>query len=152
MTIKLPKAPKIPYEGWKVHYHDGKTSFDPANLSLHLEPEQKESILNGNVLFERMKGEGLNSNVMDYLYEHQELIPEEWKDKYVYFWGTVFADADGDLCVRCFYWRGGVCGRVCDWLGGDWVFRHPAAVSASLKKSGPKLLNSKIYESPELLK
>jgi len=131
--MKLQKQPKIPYDSWNVHYHDGKTSFDPKSLQLHLEPEQEKGYINGHILAARMKGKGLNSNVMDYLYEHQELIPKEWIGKYVYFWGTIFADDDDDLFVRYFCWYdGGVCDRGYCYLGRDWYSRSPAAVSASI--------------------
>jgi hypothetical protein len=33
----------------------------------------------------------LNVNVLDYLLEHQELIPEEWKQFNIYFIGTYYA-------------------------------------------------------------
>jgi hypothetical protein len=32
----------------------------------------------------------LNASVLDYLMKNQELIPEEWKDKKVFFWGTLY--------------------------------------------------------------
>lgn len=32
----------------------------------------------------------LNACVMDYLYLHPDLIPDDWKDKKIYFWGTIF--------------------------------------------------------------
>ena len=129
-TITLSKEPYIPYKDWTVEYHNHIDSFDPSQLSLHLEPEQEKGYIKGEVLAERMKERGLNSNVLQYLYEHQELIPESWKGKWVYFWGTIYRDAGGRLFVRCLRWDGGGWGWRYYWLVNDWYDDGPAAVSA----------------------
>lgn len=127
---------ELTYKDLKVHYHDGKKAFEPKALQLHLEPEQKSGYISGTELFERMKGKGLNSNVLDYLYEHQELVPDEWKDgRLMYFWGTVFAAVSGNLYVRSFYWSEGVCYRDYGWLGNAWRSDRPAVVSANSSKN-----------------
>lgn len=138
-TIKLLKEPYIPkgYEHWKVSYHDGKTSFDPLELALHLEPEQEKGYIKGDVLAKRMKGKGLNANVLQYLLEHPDLIPEEWKEKWVYFWGTILRRPSGSLYVRCLYWYDDRWFSVYDRLDYGWDSYYPAAVSASSKKSDP---------------
>lgn len=100
---------------------------------LHLEPEQeKGELLSGEVLFERLKDKAYNTKVLDYLLEHQEEIPEEWKGKLVYFWGTKYEDSDGYLHVHCLFWGGDRWNWRCIWLGNDFSGSNPAAIPASL--------------------
>ena len=60
----------------------------------------------------------LNANVLDYLLARPGLIPEEWKGKRTYFFGTIYCRPDGEPCVRYLYdlndewWTGFV------WLNG----------------------------------
>lgn len=71
----------------------------------------------------------LSANVLDFLLININLIPDYWKDKYVYFWGTIHEDENKDLCVRCLdlrrkderLWS-------CPWLGKGWNGETPAAV------------------------
>ena len=138
MNIKLKKSTVPKGYNWKIDYTNDLKSFDPSKLSLHLEPEQKKSNIRGYMLAERMKDKGLSANVLDYLLSHTEYIPETWKEKHVYFWGTVYRHADGGLCVRCLCWRGVGWGWSCRWLGHDFSVSHPAAVSVSDENSDTK--------------
>lgn len=135
-NIKLPTKPHIPYNTWKVEYDEPMKSFDPSKLSLHLESEQEDKkYVSGTEMQKRMKGKGLNSNVLEHLLKHPELIPESWKKdaegntRYIFFWGTVYRYSDGYLFVRYLCWFDGAWGWSLDWLGGDWGFQYPAAVS-----------------------
>jgi hypothetical protein len=74
----------------------------------------------------------LNANVLDYLLAHTELIPEEWKGKYVFFWGTIYLYSGGRLYVRCLYWRGDRWNWDCFWLGDVFRDYNPAALFASI--------------------
>jgi hypothetical protein len=132
MKININKKPTIPKGyNWTIEYHNKMKSFDPKDLVLHLEPEQEKGSLRCEVLFERLKEKSLNANALDYLLEHQDLIPEEWEGKYVYFWGTIYRNADVSLYVRYLYWGGGRWGCDCLWLGRDWFDNNPAALLAS---------------------
>ena len=73
----------------------------------------------------------LNANVLDYLLANPHLIPEEWKGKYVFFWGTVYHRRDGDPCVRCLGWNGAGWSWASHWLGASWTGDRPAALRAS---------------------
>ncbi|MEX0930484.1 MAG: hypothetical protein WDZ79_02270 [Candidatus Paceibacterota bacterium] len=79
----------------------------------------------------------LNANVLDYLLVNPHLIPEEWKGKLVFFWGTVYRNQRGRLCVRYLDWDGDVgWGGRALWLVGEWFGRYPAAVSAPAEQWG----------------
>ncbi len=73
----------------------------------------------------------LNANILDYLFAHPTLIPDEWKGEYVFFWGTVYRDLGGRLYVCYLYFRGGLWRSDYRWLDSDWYGGHPAAVRAS---------------------
>ena len=59
----IPKG----YEGCKIEEHYSNGKIDLSKLSLHLEPEQKSESIKSEILRERMKGKGLNANVLDFL-------------------------------------------------------------------------------------
>ena len=125
------KKPKIPYDDWTVESHNTSLGkIDLSKLELYLDEEQKNGkYIEGNKLREKLKDKPvLNANVLDYLYEHQSLIPESWKGKCVYFWGTIFRLANGDLGVRSLYFNGGAWRRYYHWLDDDWYSDDPAAI------------------------
>lgn len=128
MNIKIPLQPYIPYKNWTLEYDNPMPSFDPSKLSLHLEPEQNESYLTGEVLAKRMKDKGLNSNALKYLLDNPKLIPEEWKGKYVYFFGTILRSPDGYRYVLYLYWSDGEWLWRAYWLEDDWRASDPSAV------------------------
>lgn len=134
--------PFIPNE-WKLEYNNdqGEITLDPSNLLLHLEPEQEEGCIKGEVLAERMKDTGLGSAVLKYLLDNPSLIPKEWKDKWVYFWGTILLSPNGYRCVLCLYFGGGRWDWHCDWLGDGFSSRDPSAVLASTQTSKPSSLD-----------
>lgn len=139
--MKLPK-PKIPYDSWKIESDNG--NCDMTNMSLHLEPEQKDGYIQGTELAKRLKDTGMSASVLDYLMEHQYEIPASWKEKtkdgytqYIYFWGTIYRNSDGDLCVRVLYFGGGHWRQDSRWLDRDFGGDDPACVSASTSHSEP---------------
>jgi len=46
-----------------------------------------------------------NADILDFLLEHPNLIPSEWKGKLVYFCGTTYESEDAKM-VRCLAWGG----------------------------------------------
>jgi len=137
MKIKTSK-PFIP-EGWLVEEHidHGKIDIAKIKIDLHLEPEQQGNYLTGNTLRERLKDKPvLNACVLDYLLEHQELIPNEWKGRFVFFWGTTYRSSDGSLYVRyLYYWNDRRWGWNDYWLDNYFYDNGPAVISASLELS-----------------
>lgn len=136
------KKPSLPTWATKIEYDNKNCKY--KNAVLHLEPEQAVGYIRGDILAERMKEKGLSASVLDYLLEHPEEIPDEWKKNkdgdtnFIYFWGTIYRNSDGYLYVRCLYFYEGHWRRDYSWLDGNWVSRHPSAVSASTKNSDTK--------------
>lgn len=133
---KPNKKPTIPYDGWKIE--SDNENCDMSTMHLHLEPEQIDDSIKGIVLSERLKDTGMSASVLDYLMEHQDEIPESWKEKtkdgytnFIYFWGTIYRDSGDSLYVRCLYFSEGHWERGHYWLGLGFGGDGPACVSAS---------------------
>ena len=139
-VIDCDADPFIP-EGWTVEQHQqgGQLTFDPSQIEFYLDDGQKNGkYIEGNKLRQRLADKPvLNANVLDYLLANPDLIPDEWKTdvagntRYIFFWGTVYRDRDGSLCVRVLYWYDGGWLWSNDWLGRGWDGSLPAAVRAS---------------------
>ena len=113
--IDCNSTPFIP-EGWSLEEHKkgGFFKFDPAKISLYRSRKQKNGRISGRDLRKELADKStMNANVLDYLLAYPEIIPIKWKDKYVFFWGTIYRDSAGNLCVR--YLR---------WSGFDWRWRY----------------------------
>ncbi len=138
-VIDCDAQPFVP-DGWSVEEHQkgGSFKWDKGNQrsALYLSKGQAgSSYIEGNKLRKELADKGipvLNANVLDYLRINQHLIPEEWKGKYVFFWGTVYRNRHGNLCVRCLCWGDGRWDWSYRWLGRGWDGNgRPAAVRAS---------------------
>lgn len=142
--VNTDLAPFLP-DGWKgieTHRTAGTVLLERRGDDLYVNGEKIELFLS-----ERQKGNGrivgtelrkeladklvLNANILDYLLAHTELIPESWKGKCVFFWGTEYRGSDGNLCARCLYWPGVRWFWYYYWLDYDFYSDSPAAVSAS---------------------
>ena len=157
-TIDLAVSPGLPFDGAEVVKHIGEINgknvveielrsddnlyIDGKKVVLHLSERQigNKTVVGHELRKELESGERvlLNSNVLDYLYDHPELFPEHWKKdgsretRYIHFWGSVFRDPSGvSLCVRYLYWGVGGLYRYYGWLDRGWVRRDPAASLAS---------------------
>jgi len=123
----------FPSDGWSVEEHKkgGTFKFNPEKVSLYLSKKQKKGSIEGNDLRKELANrQTLNANVLDYLLAHPELIPEEWKGKNIFFWGTIYRDSDGSLYVRCLSWRGSKWGWDCYWLDCGFNSDCPAALAS----------------------
>lgn len=107
--INCDADPFVP-EGWEIaeHIRGGHLKWDPSQIELYLDNGQlRGKNLEGNNLRQKLSGKKvINVCVLDFLLAHPELIPEEWKEKIIFFWATVYRQSDGDLCVRYLYWDG----------------------------------------------
>jgi len=100
--IDCDAPPFVPFE-WSVEKHQlgGLWEFNPAKISFYQSSRQIKGSIEGHKLRQELTNKPvLNANVLDYLLDHPELIPEDWKNKRIYFWGTIYRDSDGDLYVR----------------------------------------------------
>lgn len=122
-------------DGWRVveHCKNGQMKWDPENISLYLSKEQhNDKGVVGHELYEKLKKKKrLNANVLDFLFANPLLIPEKWKNKFIFFWGTIYLFSDGHRYVRRLYCFGGVkwTWDYC-WLDRAFDGNCPAALSA----------------------
>lgn len=147
--IDTDAPPKIPYSGWTVESHKGagKVEWNPKKFQLCLSDKQRKGeYVKGFDLQEELESQTpMNANVLDFLLEHPELIPKDWKRKYVTFFGTVYRHSGDLLFVRYWDWDDGALQSGYYWLGRDWSDQFPAlslASASSLKTldSEPKHL------------
>jgi hypothetical protein len=155
--VNLAENPRPPFEGAEVVKHDitinGKSQVelkpvgdelfvDGIKIILHLSERQiGDRCVAGHELRKELEdGEQLllNSNVLDYLYDHPELFPKHWKKdengetRYIYFWGTIFRDTSDDCrCIRCLYRDDGCLKQSFYWLDPGWYRQNLSAVLAS---------------------
>lgn len=153
-TVNLGATPRLPFNTAEVVKHegdgvveiefrqDGNLYIDGKKIVLHLSERQKgnKRTVGHELRQELESGEQvlLNSNVLDYLYDHPELFPEHWKKDengdthYIFFWGSIFRDpANGSLFARCLSWSGGGLDRDYSWLDSVWRRQFPSASLAS---------------------
>lgn len=119
--VNCDAFPFIP-EGWSVEEHKkgGNFQFDSIKISLYLSQRQKNGGISGIDLKRELDKKPLiNANVLDYLLHHPDLIPENWKSELVFFWGTIYRDSEGKLCVRCLYRFGSDWSWTYAWLHND---------------------------------
>lgn len=126
--IDTDASPKIPSWATLVeHKTSGQIEWQPEDFNLYLSEKQKTGWITGNNLRKELANEPtMNINVAQYLVDHPELYPEEWKGKYVYFWGTIVRDSGGDLGVPCLVESGGGVVLGWHWLDNYWGAHSPA--------------------------
>ncbi len=148
--VNLDAPPKIPFAGaevysntgggWvKVEHRKAGLYVDGKKIVLHLDERQKDGkVIVGHRLRDALSGKIVeHPNILDALIELPHLAPEDWKRdelgriRFIFFWAVIYRDSDGDLCVRCLYFRGdGWCSHYCR-LDRGWDGRSPAALRAS---------------------
>jgi hypothetical protein len=132
--VDLDADPLLP-DGWNIEAHQkgGQFEWEASKVQLYLSEQQKPGEwIAGYKIHEELKGKPVfNANLLDYLLKNPLLIPEGWKGKYVFFWGTVYRHPDRGLCVRCLYCDGDGRWRWrTRWRSRGWHDDDPAAVSA----------------------
>lgn len=126
--IDCNTKPFLP-NGWSIEEHQlgGRLKWDreaqkDTLLVARVRPDDK--IKTGNDVRRELSDKPcLNANVLDYLLSNPHLIPEEWKGKAVFFWGTIYRLPGGHLCVRCLQWLDGWSRGEC-WLDDSWIFSN----------------------------
>jgi len=148
--LDLGSTPSLPFAGASVEKHtgsgkvviekrdDGQLYIDGKKVVIHLSERQLNGKwLKGHELRTELEGKPvLNGVVLDFLAAHLDFIPDDWKKDgqgntiFIYFWGTVYRDADDNLYVRYLYWDGGQWQLDCVWLHSSWDGNDPAACLA----------------------
>ena len=143
--VNLDANPFIP-EGWKVESHTkgGKIPFNPNMVDLYLSDEQENGSIQGNDLRKKVETKNpYNANLLDFYLDHPELIPESWKGKEIFFWGTIYRNADGRLCVRYLYWDGVRWDWGFNWLDyRDWETDRKSTRLNSSHSRAPRMPSS----------
>ncbi len=139
-TIDTDKAPVLPSWATLVeHKKSGQIEWKPETFDLYLSEKQKDSYITGHNLRTELKDEPvMNVNVAQYLVDHPELYPKEWKGEYVYFWGTIVQGSGSRLDVPYLIENGGKVVLDWFWLDNDWDANYPAlrfGKSSDLKPS-----------------
>ena len=125
----------------KVHKVLGRLTWGEFKIRLFRTEEQKLSAVytgeaGSEVLWhleqeEELGMKLLNANVLDFLLEHPQLIPKSWKDKNVYFWGTMFyphPEESSDTIIRYLLWEDGKWSSSYCYMYFSWYDDEPAAV------------------------
>lgn len=134
LIIDCDADPFVP-DGWRVEEHikGGQLEWNPAKIQLYLSKHQQCGVISGSKLRKELKDQPvLNANVLDHLLAHPEIIPEEWKGKTVFFWGTIYRYSGGLLIVRCLGWGGSQWVWSSCWLDDDWYDKNPAVLRTSI--------------------
>ena len=86
----------------------GQLAFSADTLALFLTKTQMVRAVSGHDILKEIEGQpALNANALDFLLEHQELIPKELKGMKIFFWGTIFYSNQAEVrVVRYLYWNG----------------------------------------------
>ena len=139
--IDCDAPPFIPSRnfGWEIKEHKkgGKLIWNPEMVRLYLSDEQKLCENKGaytvHDLYENLKNKPvLNANVLDFLLENPYLIPDEWKGRQIFFWGTTYSRSNGTPHVRYLYWDDGMRWQ-CSWvvINNEFHINDPAALRVS---------------------
>jgi len=123
----------------KEHREGGQFLLDMSKIRLHLSRNQVKgiSIKRGELRKELASEPVLNANVLDYLFQHQELIPKEWRydadglTRQISFWGTVYRHHSDCLFVRTLCWNGSKWDWGYCWLHLVCSNQSPASILAS---------------------
>ncbi len=101
----------------KCHQAMGKLDLSLLTCSLYLSPHQigGKTVVGKSILKELREKTVLPANVLDYLLEHPGAIPKELKNhlrkpaRYIFFWGTLYQNEEGQYCVRCLAYKDEQC-------------------------------------------
>lgn len=112
--------------------YTGQIRLTPQTMGTYIDPHQKKGKLVGSERYQTYEGQPvLTAHVLDHCLRHPALIPEAWKNKSVYFWGTIYRGGNYGHYVRCLYWCDGPTWQYSDIdVEGEVITHYPAAVFA----------------------
>lgn len=108
IIIDLDAYPFVP-QGFKIEEHKkgGRFVFDSAHVRLYRDTSQEKFGIKGTHLYGKLKNASvMNELMLEWYLTNPQHISEEWKGKFVFFWGTIYRNFSGKLCVRCLFWSG----------------------------------------------
>jgi hypothetical protein len=108
---------------------DGNLYANGVKVIRRILPNQQNGrMIQGHRLRKELEGEQvLSACFLDALFANKKFIPEEWKTGVTYFWGTVFHDVAGKLCIKCLFWNGYQWRWSYGWLANEWLEEEYAA-------------------------
>ena len=110
-------------EGWKLLEHTPRRINSVTDLELVPILKSGETYVNGEEMLRRAREE-FNANLgqedAEWLLEHQNEIPKEWRSHYLTFTGTLWRGDGGSRGVSCLHWHGGRWRLDFGWLEGGW--------------------------------
>ena len=132
-TPSIPAGLSINAEDQIVSRFRGKWTFNQKGLVAYLSKKQKKGgLIVGNDLKDELDGESvMGAQLLDFYLKHPHLIPDEYKGKATFFWGTIYRDLIRVLCVRHLYQDGEGWASDYFWLGDYFGFgqAHPALLA-----------------------
>lgn len=130
--MDLQQPPHCP-KGLTVRDHAKDYVVDPTEVALllHCSTAQAVGRVSGHdVRAALVKIPVLNANVLDFLMipENHCYIPENWRGRKVFFWGTTYMVAHGEECVRFIEWGSHGWASSYRRLSDEWGMADLAAV------------------------
>ena len=110
-------------KGWELKEDVSESSIiSIADLELVPILNDGENSVSGKEMMKRAKklNAMLGQRHAEYFLEHQEEIPEVFRNYYLTFPETVWQDGGGDRRVPCLSWSGGQWYLSFSWLEDDW--------------------------------
>jgi hypothetical protein len=137
-VIDFGAVPSIPL-GWSIRPEDqlklrvrGEMKFDPTKVRLRVHPSQKRGI-KGYDLKKKIADQPVyGAQLLELYFANPHLIPDEFEDETVFFWGTIYNDPDGKQCVRYLYKHGLSCASDYYSLDNKWNLDCPSAQFTNL--------------------
>ena len=107
--VDLDSDPWLP-EGWEIEEHIQGEQFEweasRVKLFTSRLSEPDKHYISGHNLRKKVAGKPVfNVNLMVYLLDNQHLIPEAWKVKAIFFWGTILCHLGKNLYVSYMVWK-----------------------------------------------
>lgn len=130
--------------GWRIRKKDqirsrlkGDWLLQYSCIGLHISHKQRDGgSISGHELVKDLEGEPvMGLQLLNYFYSSPYIIPSEWKNKMVFFWGTILHSWEGGLYVFYLYWDGESCYKNYRWLGESWTENMPAVVTIKPHKT-----------------
>ena len=137
MVIDFDAPPMIP-TGLKIRKSDqirsrmrGKWTFNAEEFAVYLSRGQKkDKPIKGCDLRAKLDDKMvMGAQLLDFFLKNQGLIHNGWKGVLVFFWGTIYSDSRGRLCVRYLYWDGEAWYSSYHWLGRSFDGTPPAVLA-----------------------